>query len=192
MTKSKTDPSTMRFGAFEIDLEARQLRKQGKRLRLEEKPFHILELLLRRAGQVVTRKMLQEKLWPNTHVAFSHNLNTALTKLRELLGDSARSPRFIETLPGVGYRFIAPVKMRARASFAGAEEKEMLAVLPFENLSGSAEHEYFTGGLTEEVTAHLGQLDPKLLSVIARTSMAQYKAAGKTIAEMESELCVGD
>jgi TolB-like protein len=191
MTESRAAPSTMRFGSFEIDLEARQLRRQGKRIRLEEKPFQILELLLRRAGHVVSRKMLQERLWPNTHVAFGHNLNTALTKLRELLGDSARNPRFIETLPGVGYRFIAPVKTQARASLVPAEGKEMLAVLPFENLSRSSEHEYFTEGLTEEVISQLGQLNPKLLGVIARTSTAQYKAAGKTIAEIASELRVG-
>jgi TolB-like protein len=190
MTESRIARSTMRFGAFEIDLEARQLRKQGKRIRLEEKPFQILELLLRRAGRVVTRKMLQEKLWPNTHVAFGHNLNTAVTKLRGLLGDSARSPHFIETLPRVGYRFIAPVKTQGRAS-APVEDKEVLAVLPFENLSGNAEHKYFTDGLTQEVISHLAQLDPNHLAVIARTSAVQYKAAGKTIAEMASELGVG-
>ena len=183
--------STMRFGAFEVDLEARQVRKQGKRIRLEEKPFQILELLLRRAGRVVTRKMLQEKLWPNTHVAFGHNLNTALTKLRELLGDSARSPRFIETLPRVGYRFIAPVKTQGRNSRASTEDKEMLAVLPFKNLGGEPGHEPFAEGLTEEVISQLGQLNPQLLGVIARTSTAQYKVAGKTIAEIGSELGVG-
>jgi TolB-like protein len=191
MTESRIAQSTIRFGAFEVDLEARQLRKQGKRIRLEDKPFQILELLLRRAGRVVTRKMLQEKLWPKTHVAFSHNLNTALTKLRELLGDSARSPRFIETLPRVGYRFIAPVKTYGRNSFASVEDKEMLAVLPFKNISGSSGHEYFADGLTEEVISQLGQLNPKLLGVIARTSTAQYKAAGKTIAQIGSELRVG-
>jgi TolB-like protein len=191
MTEPRIEGATMRFGAFEIDLEARQLRKQGKRMRLEEKPFQILELLLRRAGRVVTRKMLQEKLWPKTHVAFNHNLNTALTKLRELLGDSARSPQFIETLPRVGYRFIAPVKTYGRNSFASAGGKEMLAVLPFKNLSGDPEREYFAEGLTEEVISHLGQLNPKLLGVIARTSTAQYRAAGKTIAEIGSELRVG-
>ena len=191
MTEPRIEGATMRFGAFEVDLEARQLRKQGKRIRLEEKPFQILELLLRRAGRVVTRKMLQEKLWPKTHVAFSHNLNTALTKLRELLGDSARSPRFIETLPRVGYRFIAPVKTYGRNSFASVEDKEMLAVLPFENLSRNPGHEYFADGLTEEVISHLGQLNPRLLGVIARTSTAQYKAGGKTIAEIGTELGVG-
>jgi cholera toxin transcriptional activator len=79
------------------------------RMRLEEKPFQILEMLLERAGDVVTRQTLSERLWPNVHVGYEHGLNTAVNKLRVLLGDSAQSPRFVETLPRIGYRFIAPV-----------------------------------------------------------------------------------
>jgi DNA-binding winged helix-turn-helix (wHTH) protein len=99
----------MRFGAFEVKINSRELRKHGMRIRLEEKPFQILEMLLDRAGDVVTRSMLRERLWPDTYVAYEHGLNTAVNKLRDLLGDSARSPRFVETLPRLGYRFIAPV-----------------------------------------------------------------------------------
>ena len=99
----------VRFGAFEVNLISRELRKHGMRIRLEEKPFQILEMLLVDAGQVVTRKALQERLWPNTVVGYEHGLNTAVNKLRDLLGDSARSPRYVETLPRLGYRFIAPV-----------------------------------------------------------------------------------
>jgi len=101
--------SVVRFGAFEVNLVSRELRKHGMRIRLEEKPFQILEMLLVDAGQVVTRKALQERLWPNTVVGYEHGLNTAVNKLRDLLGDSARSPRYVETLPRLGYRFIAPV-----------------------------------------------------------------------------------
>jgi DNA-binding winged helix-turn-helix (wHTH) protein len=97
------------FGPFEGNLQTRLLRKNGMRIRLEEKPFQILEMLLERAGEVVTRKTLSEKLWPSTHVGYEHGLNTAVNKLRGLLGDSAQSPRFVETLPRLGYRFIAPV-----------------------------------------------------------------------------------
>ena len=79
------------------------------RMRLEEKPFQILEMLLECAGDVVTRQTLSERLWPNVHVGYEHGLNTAVNKLRVLLGDSAQSPRFVETLPRIGYRFIAPV-----------------------------------------------------------------------------------
>ncbi|PYU51497.1 MAG: hypothetical protein DMG48_10180 [Acidobacteria bacterium] len=99
----------VRFGAFEVNLVSRELRKHGMRIRLEEKPFQILEMLLMDAGRVITRSALQERLWPSTVVGYEHGLNTAVNKLRDLLGDSARSPRFVETLPRIGYRFIASV-----------------------------------------------------------------------------------
>jgi TolB-like protein len=177
----------VRFGTFEVNLESRELRKYGMRIRLEEKPFRILELLLERAGQVVSRRTLREKLWPDTVVGYEHGLNTAVNKLRDLLGDSARSPRFIETLPRVGYRFIAPVGQPGEAAMAA---KKMLLVLPFENLCGDCEQEYFVDGLTEEMISQLGQLNPKKLGVIARTSAAQYKATKKSIGEMVAELHV--
>jgi DNA-binding winged helix-turn-helix (wHTH) protein len=100
-----------RFGVFELDLAAGELRKNGAKLRLQEQPFQVLALLLERAGDVVTRKELRQKLWPaDTFVDFDHSLNTAVNKLRETLGDSASSPRYIETLARRGYRFIAPVQ----------------------------------------------------------------------------------
>jgi len=184
----KSPESLVRFGIFEVDLESRELRKHGMYVRLEEKPFRILEMLLHQAGRVVTRKALREKLWPDTHVGYDQNLNTAVNKLRELLGDSAHSSRFIETLPRLGYRFIAPVVMPGRSPSLGA--KKMLAVLPFENLGGDPEQEYFADGLTEEMISHLGQLDPRRLGVIARTSTIQYKNSRKPIAEIASELKV--
>jgi pentatricopeptide repeat protein len=180
--------TNVRFGTFEVDLESRELRKQGMRVRLEEKPFLILALLLEKAGSVVTRKTLREKLWPTTHVHFDQNLNTAVNKLRDLLGDSAHSPRFIETLPRLGYRFIAPVLKPDRA--APLLRKKMLAVLPIENLGGDPEQEYFADGLTEEMISQLGQLNPKRLGVIARTSAIHYKGSGKSIAEIAAELNV--
>src|SRR5256884_1867192 len=109
MNHIKRTAPLVRFGAFEVNLVSREVRKYGMRIRLEEKPFQILEMLVVDAGQVVTRKALQEKLWPDTVVGYEHGLNTAVNKLRDLLGDSARSPRFVETLPRLGYRFIAPV-----------------------------------------------------------------------------------
>ncbi|MGA7927678.1 MAG: winged helix-turn-helix domain-containing protein [Candidatus Sulfotelmatobacter sp.] len=100
-----------RFGVFELDLAAGELRKNGAKLRLQEQPFQVLTLLLERAGAVVTREELRQKLWPaDTFVDFDHSLNTAVNKLRETLGDSASSPRYIETLARRGYRFIAPVE----------------------------------------------------------------------------------
>ena len=107
-------PRIVRFGVFELDLSAGDLRKNGAKLRLQEQPFQVLALLLDRAGEVVSREDLRQKLWPaDTFVDFDHSLNTAVNKLRELLGDSASSPRYIETLARRGYRFIAPVQNAA-------------------------------------------------------------------------------
>jgi TolB-like protein/Flp pilus assembly protein TadD len=188
MNEIRTLRSSVRFGTFEVDLESHELRKQGMRVRLEEKPFLILALLLERAGGVVTRKTLREKLWPDTHVHFDQNLNTAVNKLRDLLGDSAHSPRFIETLPRLGYRFIAPVVPPERSS--SVPGKIMLAVLPIENLGADREQEFFSDGLTEELISQLGQLNPKRLGVIARTSAIHYKRSKKSIAEIAAELGV--
>jgi cholera toxin transcriptional activator len=100
-----------RFGVFELNLDASELRKNGAKLRLQEQPFQVLVLLLERAGDVVTREDLRQKLWPSdTFVDFDHSLNTAVNKLRETLRDSASSPRYIETVARRGYRFIAPVQ----------------------------------------------------------------------------------
>src|SRR5438132_1156510 len=102
--------SILRFGVFEVDMRAGEVRKQGVRIKLQEQPFHVLTLLLQRPGEVVTREELRSQNWPaDTFVDFDNSLNTAINKLREALGDSADRPRFIETLPRRGYRFIAPV-----------------------------------------------------------------------------------
>src|SRR5467141_2135910 len=163
MNEAQSATLVVRFGTFEVNLHSRELRKRGMRIRLEEKPFRILEMLLERAGHVVTRRTLRERLWPDTNVGFEHGLNTAVNKLRDLLGDSARSPRFVETLPRLGYRFIAPVVMPENAIAAAA--KKMLLVLPFENVGGDREQECFADGLTEEMISQLGQLNPKRLGV---------------------------
>ena len=103
-------PQIVRFGVFELDLRAGELRKKGLRLRLQEQPLQVLALLLQQPGEVVTREELRDKLWTGgVIVDFDHSLNTTINKLREALGDSADTPRFIETLPRRGYRFIYPV-----------------------------------------------------------------------------------
>ena len=100
----------IRFGIFEVDLRAGELRKQGVRVKLQQQPFEVLAMLLERPGEVVTREEIQKRLWPaDTFVDFDRGLNRATNRLRESLGDEADSPRFIETLPRRGYRFIAPV-----------------------------------------------------------------------------------
>jgi DNA-binding winged helix-turn-helix (wHTH) protein len=107
---SSNESGLLRFGIFEVDLAAGELRKNGARLRLQEQPFQVLAVLLENAGRVVTRDDLRQKIWPaDTFVDFDHSLNTAVNKIREALGDSASSPRFVETLARRGYRFIAPV-----------------------------------------------------------------------------------
>ena len=101
----------VRFGAFELDVATGELCKNGRRLRLQEQPFRLLNLLLEHPGQPVTRERLKEALWPaDTFVDFDHSLNAAVAKVRQALGDSAENPRFVETLARRGYRFIAPVE----------------------------------------------------------------------------------
>ncbi len=112
-----------RFGLFELDLSAGELRKSGVKLRLQGQPFQVLALLLERAGEVVTRDELQQKLWPSdTFVDFDHSLNTAINKVREALGDSAASPRYVETLARRGYRFIAPVQEQGTEEASSGEK----------------------------------------------------------------------
>ena len=106
-------PRLVRFGTFEVDFPAGELRKSGLRLRLTGQPFQVLAILLERPGEVLTREELQKRLWPDTFVDVDHNLNTAINKIREVLGDSPENPRFVETLPRRGYRFIAPVQVGA-------------------------------------------------------------------------------
>jgi TolB-like protein/DNA-binding winged helix-turn-helix (wHTH) protein/tetratricopeptide (TPR) repeat protein len=99
----------LRFGAFEADVRTGELRKQGKRIRLQDQPFQLLVMLLEAPGQVVTRDELRSKLWPQTTVDFDHGLNKAISKIREALGDSPEHPRFVETVARRGYRFLADV-----------------------------------------------------------------------------------
>lgn len=131
MNNLRNLPDVVRFGAFEVSFELREIRKHGMRIQLEEKPFKILEALIENAGQVVRRQTLCEKLWPDTHVAFDHSLNTAVNKLRSVLGDGAQSPRYIETRPRLGYRFVAPVeRVHAGAPAAGQAASASAGQIP--------------------------------------------------------------
>src|SRR6202166_3459207 len=104
-------PTILRFGVFEMDARAGELRKHGVRIKLQGQPFHVLTLLLQRPGEVVSREELRSQIWgSDTFFDFDNGLNTSINKLREALGDSADTPRFIETMPRRGYRFIAPVE----------------------------------------------------------------------------------
>src|SRR5258707_2307787 len=100
----------VRFGVFEVDLKVCELRKHGLRLKLAEQPFQVLVVLLEKPGEIVTRDEMRNRLWPgDTFVDFDHGLNNAGMRLPEVLGDASENPRFVETIPRRGYRFIAPV-----------------------------------------------------------------------------------
>src|SRR5207249_243211 len=109
-TASQLSKQVVRFGLFEVDLASGELRKQGVRLHLQTKPFHVLRALLEKPGEVVSREDLHKQLWrEDTFVDFERGLNTAVNRLRIALGDNAETPRYVETLARVGYRFVAPV-----------------------------------------------------------------------------------
>ncbi len=179
----------LRFGVFELDLRAGELRKHGLKIKLQEKPLQVLSALLAQPGKVVTREELRKSLWTDdTFVDFDHSINIAIAKLRQALGDSAANPRFVETLSRHGYRFIAPVDLRSQTS--PPTGRIMLVVLPFENLSGEPDQNYFSEGLTEEMIAQLGRLHPRRLGVIARTTAMHYKGTSKRADQIGQELGV--
>src|SRR5437763_2881081 len=110
MDLDSTQKRMAQFGPYQADLRTGELRKHGIRLRLQEQPFQVLAMLLANPGELVTREQLQKRLWPaDTFVDFDHGLNTAINKLREVLSDSSATPKYIETLPRRGYRFVANV-----------------------------------------------------------------------------------
>jgi DNA-binding winged helix-turn-helix (wHTH) protein len=122
--------SVIRFGDFELDATAGELYRHGNKLKLQEQPLQVLQILLEHPGNVVSRDELQRRIWPSdTFVDFDHGINNAIKRLREVLCDSAESPRFIETIPRRGYRFVGSVGRSPTGRI------ESLAVLPLENLS---------------------------------------------------------
>jgi DNA-binding winged helix-turn-helix (wHTH) protein len=154
------------YGPFVLDEAARELQRDGVRTRLQEQPCRILGLLLARAGDLVTREELRQELWPaGTFVDFEHSLNAAIKRLRASIGDSAREPRFIETVPGRGYRW---------RNSSSAASGLRLAVLPF---TAGGRDDDFAGGLADEVIARLGQCGGGRLRVIARMSALACTAA---------------
>lgn len=261
-------PPKLKFGPFVVDLVAGEIRKNGARIRLQEKPLRILAMLTERPGQLVTRDELNKRLWPDdTFVDFETGLNTAVSKLRDALSDSGQEQRYIETVPRRGYRFLAEVEVeevsgaeaqlepanRAGAGSVGfaiadtvsVKESEsandsaaqlpaiaarlhlatgrpyivlfvlaglafttwllwtyfhransalatrtMLAVLPFENLTGDPAQDYISDGFTEEIITELGQMSPDELGIIARTSSMTYKGQQKSISKIAGELHV--
>ena len=178
----------MRFGSFELNVRSRELQNGATRVRLQEQPFEILLMMLERRGDLVTRDELRQRLWPRgTFVDFEHSLNAAVKRLRAALGDDAERPRFIETLPRRGYRFIGALETDARSQQA-ARPKARLAVLPFVDLSECSEHGYFADGLTEEMIAQLGQLCKNRIGVISRYSSMVFKESSRRAREIGEAL----
>jgi len=174
---------TIQFGVFEVNLRAGELRKRGVKVKLQEQPLQILQILLEKPGEVVTREELRERIWQaDTFVDFDHGLNNAIRRLREALGDSADTPQYIETLARRGYRFIGSM---AAADPAPAAIPS-LAVLPLENLSRDPEQDYFSEGLTEALITALAKIGE--LRVVSRTSIMQYKGIHKPLREIAREL----
>src|SRR3989442_15132997 len=178
-TTTKTREA-VHFGEFELDTAAEELYRQGTKLKLQDQPLQILQILLRRPGEVVTREELQQKIWPSdTFVDFDHGINNAIKRLREALGDAAETPCYVETLPRRGYRFIGKIE-RETPKFRS------LAVLPLENLSRDPQQEYFAEGLTEALITTLAKIGE--VRVVSPTSAMLYKDFHKPLREIAREL----
>jgi DNA-binding winged helix-turn-helix (wHTH) protein/tetratricopeptide (TPR) repeat protein len=163
-------PTTLRFGVFEINSAAGELRRQGDLVKLAPQPLKVLDLLARRSGEVVTRNEIRDHVWSgDTFVDFEQGLNFCIRQIREVLGDTADAPRFIETLPRRGYRFLMPVK----AGLVEPEPVTRLMVLPFRLLRPDAETDFLAFSLPEAVTTSLGGLK----SLVVRSSMAASRFA---------------
>jgi len=234
-------PGLIRFGEdFEFDLRACRLRRSGRVLKLERIPMEILAVLVEQRGQLVSREHIVERIWgKDVFLDTDNSINGAIRKVRQALKDDPEEPRFIQTVTGRGYRFIAPIidpdvqrlvvvpkpqppvaeaktvkptRYRHWAVLAvsialivgmgaylwshsqtrpsASNGRLMLAVLPFENFTGDTSQDYFSDGMTEEMIARLGSLDPQHLGVIARTSVMQYKHNRKTLDQIGRELGV--
>jgi len=172
--------SSFRFGPYEVDLRAHELRKHGLRIKLREKSFEILVCLLEHPNEVVTREELRRQLWPkDVFVNFEDSLNTAVNRLRDALGEGARRRRYIKTLPRRGYRFIATVENVSTAT-------PTLAVLPFENLSHDPDGDFLGDAMADALTTELGNISS--LRVISRQSVLHFKGSLRTVPDIASEL----
>lgn len=184
-------PNIVRFDCYEVDLASGQLCKRGLRVPLRDKSILLLTVLLAHPGELVTRDELRRRLWgDDIFVDFDNNLNTVLGRLREALNDSAEHPRFIETLPKRGYRFIAEVHPVPAPSADVAGRRARLLVLPFVNLSGDPAEEYFSDAMTDEIITAIAALSPERLGVIARTTAMRYKGSRKDVEQIGHELAV--
>ena len=217
-----------RFGSYCLDPAERVLLREDQPVILPPKDLETLLVLVEKAGHIVEKEELLQKVWPGVFVE-EGNLSRRIFNLRQVLGDAPDRREYIETIPRRGYRFVAAVQQdgdepaeaiavpsqkrtlwlgllalfvvlavtaylvsrRFRPKANPSPERVMLAVLPFVNLSGDAHEDYFADGLTEEMIAQFGQLQPGKLGVIARTSIVRYKGTKENVAQIGRELGVG-
>jgi TolB-like protein/Flp pilus assembly protein TadD len=183
----------IQLGQFILDMGRYELSCGGKPVRLERIPMDLLILLVREAGRLVSREEIVERLWgKDVFFDTDNSINTAIRKIRRALGENPQQPRYIETVPGRGYRFKGAVPNHPSIGTPSLAERPgiMLALLPFENLSGDPGQEYFSDGLTEETIMRLSQMSPHRMGVIARTSSMAYKHANKPVRQIGEELGV--
>ena len=176
------------FGRFRLDGTGRVLFRGDKAVPLSPKAADVLLLLVQNAGTVVEKKELLKRVWQDAFVE-EGSLTRTISILRKVLEAGDDGQECIATVSKRGYRFMLPVKEISEQKGA-AGEKTLLAVLPFENLSGARSQEYFSDGLTEEMITRLSQLNPEKLGVIARTSAMRYKGSGKSVRRIGQELGV--
>lgn len=173
-------PSVRRFESFVLDIQSRELRRGDHAVMLQTQPFELLRLLLDRAGQIVERDDLRRRLWPDgTVVDYEHGLNAAVKRLRNVLGDDAVQPRFIETIPRRGYRFIAPVfgsHNNSHRPLLTSTNARRLAVLPFAHVGPVEE---MAGGIAEELRAQLARLCAGTVAVISRSSSTLFEGEAR-------------
>ncbi len=174
--------SCVSFDDFTLQLESGELCKHGLRIQLQEQPLRILRVLLDRAGEVVTRDELRMRIWPGrTFVDFDHGINNAIKRLRSALGDAVERPRYIETLPRKGYRFIGSL-LGKRPAYRS------LAVLPFANLSADHGQDHFADSLTEALTTLLARSES--VRVVSRVTAMLYRDVRKPLSAIAQELGV--
>jgi TolB-like protein/Flp pilus assembly protein TadD len=182
------------LGPFVLDVSRYQLTCAGKPVRMERIPMDLLILLVRENGRLVSRDEIIERLWgKNVFFDTDNSINTAIRKIRRALGEDPEKPRYIETVLGKGYRIKSRTDPATGITSPHVEVERpriMLAVLPFENLSGDPGQEYFSDGLTEETIMRFGKMSPHRLGVIARTSSMAYKRTDKSVFQIGQELGV--
>lgn len=178
------------FDGFELDVRGSELRRHGVPIKLQLQPCKVLAFLVTHAGQMVTRDEICRHVWRGeTFVDYEQGLNYCIRQIRAALGEDTAQPRYIETCPRRGYRFVCPVE-ELPSGEAAPPPRAMLAVLPLENLSVDPRQEYLADGLTEEIITQLARLSPRRLGVIARTSAMRYKRTSKGIDQIGRELRV--